>query len=103
MSDSTLHLKLDRILAGQVSAAVQATEQNESLEALIAGLSRFADSFDTLAEVVARLAAALSKEEGTGELRELLVQIVQRLEAIQDTSGRTLDAVHHMHPANAPG
>lgn len=75
MAESDLHLKLDRILAGQ-AAHQQALSDNEtSIKTLIAGMHALSDDQATMRELLAQLAEAISQEQDNTELRDLIQKI----------------------------
>jgi hypothetical protein len=54
MSEAALHLKLDRILAGQDQILNRMTEQDETTEILTAAMATLNDSIGTQTEVINR-------------------------------------------------
>lgn len=72
MSDSAIHLKLDRLLAGQERILERQADQDALIEALTAGLSNLVDALDTQRELLARLAKAMSAEQGGDEVRDAM-------------------------------
>lgn len=99
MSDSAIHLKLDRILAGQESILERQTDQEASIEALTAGLSNLVDALDTQRELLARLAKAMSAEQGGDEVRDAILAISQSLKQLQDDSGQMVTMLSGLGPA----
>ena len=88
MSDSTLHLKLDRILAGQEQILRRITDQDETIAILNAVLATLKDAVSTQTEVINRLSEAMSEEAGGGDLQELIKSIAVSLKQIkEDGSG----------------
>lgn len=75
MAESDLHLKLDRILAGQASQQQAIAGLDNSVTSLAAGLSVLSDDLATQREILAKLVEAMSKEQEGGEMRELLMRI----------------------------
>jgi Mg2+ and Co2+ transporter CorA len=84
MSESALHLKLDRILAGQDQIQHQISEQNETIGVLTATMTTFNDSIGTQTEIINRLAEALSEESGSSDLHEALKSIAISLKQIKE-------------------
>lgn len=84
MSESALHLKLDRILAGQDQILNQMTEQDETTAILTAAITTLNDSIGTQTEVINRLAEALSEEAGSSDLHEALKSIATSLKQIKE-------------------
>jgi hypothetical protein len=60
MSETALHLKLDRILARQDQVLSRMTEQDETIAILTGAMTTLNDSIGTQTEVINRLAEALS-------------------------------------------
>ena len=56
MSESALHLKLDRIITGQAQILARITEQDETTAILTAAITTLNDSIGTQTEVIDRLA-----------------------------------------------
>lgn len=99
MSESAIYLKLDRILAGQESILERQTDQDASIEALTAGLSNLVDALDTQRELLARLAKAMSAEQGEDEVRDAILAISQSLKQIQEDSGQMVTMLSGLGPA----
>lgn len=99
MSDSAIHLKLDRILAGQESILERQTDQDASIEALTAGLSNLVDALDTQRELLARLAKAMSAEQGADEVRDAILAISQSLKQLHEDSGQMVTILSGLGPA----
>ena len=84
MSESALHLKLDRILAGQDQILNRMTEQHETTAMLTAAMATLNDSIGTQTEVINRLAEALSEESGSSDLHAALTSIATSLKQIKE-------------------
>ncbi len=84
MSESALHLKLDRILAGHEQILNRLTEQDETTAILTAAMAALNDSIGTQTEVINRLAEALSEESGSSDLHEALRSIAVSLKQIKE-------------------
>ena len=84
MSESALHLKLDRILAGQDQILNRITEQDETTAILTAAITTLNDSIGTQTEVINRLAKALSEESGSSDLHEAFKSIAVSLKQIKE-------------------
>jgi prefoldin subunit 5 len=84
MNDSALHLKLDRILAGQEQIQRQIAEQNETIGVLTATMTTFNESIGTQTEIIDRLAEALSGESGSSDLHEAITSIATSLKQIKE-------------------
>ena len=97
---SLLHLKLDRILAGQEQIAARQADTDAALEALIAGLTNLAQTMDVQRELLVKLAEAMSQEDAGTELHELIEGMTASLrqiqadgQAMQEALGRLPDVV----------
>jgi DNA-binding transcriptional regulator GbsR (MarR family) len=84
MSESALHLKLDRILAGQDQILSRIIEQDETTAILTAAMANLNDSIGTQTEVINRLAEALSEEPGSSDLHEAIKSIATSLKQIKE-------------------
>jgi prefoldin subunit 5 len=84
MNDSALHLKLDRILAGQEQIQRQIAEQNGTIGVLTATMTTFNESIGTQTEIIDRLAEALSGESGSSDLHEAITSIATSLKQIKE-------------------
>ena len=84
MSESALHLKLDRILAGQDQILNRIIEQDETTAILTAAITTLNDSIGTQTEVINRLAGGLSEESGSSDLHEALKSIATSLKQIKE-------------------
>lgn len=88
MTDQAMHLKLDRLLAGQESILARQVDQDAAVGALAAGLTLLQEAIDTQTETLERLAQAVSAEEGSGEMRELIISLSMSLRQIEASSER---------------
>jgi DNA-binding transcriptional regulator GbsR (MarR family) len=84
MSESALHLKLDRILAYQEQILDRITEQDETTAILTAAITTVNDSIGTQTELINRLAEALSEESGSSDLHEAIESIATSLKQIKE-------------------
>jgi DNA-binding transcriptional regulator GbsR (MarR family) len=84
MSEAALHLKLDRILAGQDQILNRMTEQDETTAILTAAMATLNDSIGTQTEVINRLAEALSEEQDSSDLHEAIKSIATSLKQIKE-------------------
>ena len=76
MAEADLHLKLDRILAGQEDAAKERAELELVLSMLLQGVQNLIPLFGTQREMLQRLLEAASDETGGGgEITELIARI----------------------------
>jgi hypothetical protein len=101
MSESALHLKLDRILAGQEQILNQIIEQDETTAILTAAVTTLNDSIGTQTEVIDRLAEALSEEAGSSDLHEAIQSIAVSLKQIKDDGASMHVMLGRLAPAVA--
>jgi hypothetical protein len=101
MSESALHLKLDRILAGQDQILNRMTEQDETTAILTAAMATLNDSIGTQTEVINRLAEALSEEPGSSDLQEAIVSIATSLKQIKEDGSHLHVMLGRLAPAVA--
>lgn len=88
MSDPDIHLKLDRVIAGQGQTNARLDELDETIRVLIAAISVQRESVATQTEVINRLSEAMSKETGSGDLVAELASIAVNLKNIQQDGAR---------------
>jgi hypothetical protein len=100
MADPDIHLKLDRLLAGQERLVARIEEQKETIAALSAGLSVLHETVGTQTETINRLSAAMS-EEGGGELGQEIAAIAVSLKQIQQDGARLVVLVGRLPNAVA--
>jgi phosphoserine phosphatase len=100
MADPDIHLKLDRLLAGQERLVARIEEQKETIAALSAGLSVLHETVGTQTETINRLAAAMS-EEGGGDLGRETAAIAVSLKQIQQDGARLVVLVGRLPNAVA--
>ena len=84
MSEAALHLKLDRILAGQDQILNRIIEQDETTAILTAAITTLNNSIGTQTEVIDRLAEALSEESGSSDLHEAIKSIATSLKQLKE-------------------
>jgi DNA-binding transcriptional regulator GbsR (MarR family) len=84
MSESALHLKPDRIFAGQEQILNRIIEQDETTAILTAAMTNLRDSIGTQTEVINRLAEALSEESGSSDLHAAIKSIATSLKQIKE-------------------
>ena len=101
MSDPNLHLKLDRILAGQEQILERITEQDETIGVLTASLTTMNESIGTQTEVIDRLSEAMSQEAGGGDIQELIKSIAVSLKQIKEDGSRVYVALGQLAPSIA--
>ncbi len=88
MTDQAMHLKLDRLLAGQDSILARQSDQDAAVGALVAGLTLLQEAIDTQTETLDRLAQAMSAEEAPGEMRDLIISLSMSLRQIEGSTER---------------
>jgi ABC-type transporter Mla subunit MlaD len=88
MTDQAMHLKLDRLLAGQESILARQTDHDAAVGALTAGLTLLQEAIDTQTETLDRLAQAMSAEEAPGEMRDLIISLSMSLRQIEGSTER---------------
>jgi len=101
VADPDIHLKLDRILAGQERLMARIGEQNEIIAVWTAAVSVLNDAVNTQTETLNRLAEAMSKEEGGGDLVKEIAAIAVSLKQIQQDGARMVVLVGRMPNAVA--
>lgn len=101
MSDSTIHLKLDRILAGQEQILRRIADQDETIATLNAVLATLTDAVGTQTEVINRLSDAMSEELDGGDTRELLKSIAASLKQIKEDGSETRVMLGRLAPTIA--
>jgi phosphoserine phosphatase len=101
VADSDIHLKLDRILFGQDQLLARIREQDETIAVLAAGLSVLREAVMTQTETITRLAEAMSKEEGSGDLVKEIASIAVSLKQIQQDGARMVVLVGRLPTAVA--
>ena len=82
MAEADLHLKLDRILSRQDEQMDATANLEQSITALVGGLSALSDGLDVQTELLERVIAAISAETPDGGLRDVLVSIQASLAQI---------------------
>ena len=100
MADPDIHLKLDRILAGQQQLLARIDEQKETINILAAAVSVQQQSLDTNTETISRLAEAMS-QEGGGDLVKEIASISVSLKQIQQDGARMVVLVGRLPNAVA--
>jgi hypothetical protein len=101
MSESALHLKLDRILAGQEQILSQMIEQDETTAILTTAITTINDSIGTQTEVIDRLAEVLSEEPGSSDLQEAIKSIAVSLKQIKEDGASLHVMLGRLAPAVA--
>ncbi|MEA2788991.1 MAG: hypothetical protein QOG73_1397 [Acetobacteraceae bacterium] len=101
MSEAALHLKLDRILAGQDQILNRMPEQDETTAILTAAMATLNDSIGTQTEVINRLAEALSEEQDSSDLHEAIKSIATSLKQIKEDGANMQVMLGRLAPAVA--
>ena len=94
-----IHLKLDRILAGQAQLMARMDESDATVRALISAISVQREAVSTQTEVINRLAEAMSKEEGAGELATHFASIAVSLKQMKEDGARMVVLVGRLPSA----
>ena len=100
MADTDIHLKLDRILAGQGQLLARIGEQDETIRVLAAAVSVIKEAVNTQTETINRLSEAMS-QEGGGDLVKEIASISVSLKQIQQDGARMVVLVGRMPNAVA--
>jgi hypothetical protein len=97
-----IHLKLDRILAGQQQVLACLGEQKELISLVRAGIEALDGNVQIQTEVIERLSEAVSEEDGGGgNLVAALAQIAASLRLIQQDGARMVVQVGRLPNAVA--
>lgn len=92
MSDTTgLHLKLDRLLAGQDKATAAIGALEAAIRAQDAGLAALLDGLAANRELLAQIAAQMSEETGGQDLALMLVEMNRALAQLVVDSTRMVE------------
>jgi hypothetical protein len=101
MAEADIHLKLDRMLAGQTKLLACLKEQKEIADILIAGVVTQTETIATQTEVINRLAEAMSKEAGGGDIQALIASIAVSLKQLKEDGARMVVLVGRLPNAVA--
>jgi chromosome segregation ATPase len=101
MGDPDIHLKLDRILAGQSQISARMDEHAETIRVLISTMSIMHEAVSTQTETIDQLSEAMSREEEAGELATALASMADNLKKIQQDSARTVVLISRLPDAVA--
>ena len=98
MSDSLVHLKLDKVLAGLDAVVTEQAEQRSTIAALTQSIGNLDNTLNTLIEVVSQLAQAVSSEQAAegGEMKELIARIAVRLDEIKADGTRMVTTIFRL-------
>jgi hypothetical protein len=96
VSDPDIHLKLDRILAGQAQLLARMDELDETNRVMAAAISLQREAIGTQTEVINRLSEAMSREEEGGDLGQEIAAIAVALKQIQQDGARLVVLVGRM-------
>ena len=96
---SLLHLKLDRVLAGQTQILSGQGDINATIETLVAAMANLSDTMNVQRELLVRLAEATSDEGNANEMRDLIISITQSLQKIQEDGARMVSMLAEMPKA----
>jgi phosphoserine phosphatase len=79
VAEADIHLKLDRLLAGQDQVLARLEEQGATTAVLIAGMVTMTETIATQTETINRLSEAMSREADRGHVRSLIELIAASL------------------------
>lgn len=88
MSESDIHLKLDRILSGQQQIVAKIQEQDATIAVLAAQISIQRETIATFNEVINRLAEAISQEDNGSGVTDALTSIAVSLKQMKEDGAR---------------
>jgi hypothetical protein len=88
VTEADIHLKLDRILAGQDRVLARLEEQSETTAVLIAGMVTLTETIATQTETINRLSEAMSQEADSGDAQSLIESIAVSLKQIKEDGAR---------------
>lgn len=95
MAEADLHLKLDRLLAGQERILARQEDHEAALVALKAGLDARDEAMEAVRELLARLVEEATDEgQDGGEMRDLLVKLERHLAQISADNGRMVTVIN---------
>ena len=94
MAEADLHLKLDRVLAELAQQRQATADLDVTVAALTQGLGALSDDLATQREVLERLTAAASTEEGGEEMRALIARIEASLAQMVADGGRMVTVLN---------
>jgi hypothetical protein len=101
MAEADLHLKLDRLVAGQDRVLARLEEQEETTSVLIAGMVTLTETIATQTETINRLSEAMSQEAVSGDVRSLIESIAVSLKQIKEDGARMVVLVGRLPNAVA--
>jgi hypothetical protein len=101
MAEADLHLKLDRLVAGQDRVLARLEEQEETTSVLIAGMVTLTETIATQTETINRLSEAMSQEADSGDVRSLIESIAVSLKQIKEDGARMVVLVGRLPNAVA--
>ena len=101
MAEADLHLKLDRLVAGQNRVLARLEEQEGTTSVLIAGMVTLTETIATQTETINRLSEAMSQEADSGDVRSLIESIAVSLKQIREDGARMVVLVGRLPNAVA--
>jgi hypothetical protein len=101
VAEADIHLKLDRILAGQDRVLARLEEQGETTAVLIAGMMTLTETIATQTETINRLSEAVSQEANSGDVQSLIGSIAVSLKQIKEDGARMVVLVGRLPNAVA--
>jgi hypothetical protein len=101
VAEADIHLKLDRLVAGQDRILARLEEQEETIAVLIAGMVTLTETIATQTETINRLFEAMSQEADSGDVRSLIESIAVSLKQIKEDGARMVVLVGRLPNAVA--
>jgi hypothetical protein len=101
VAEADIHLKLDRLMAGQDRIVARLEEQEETIAVLIAGMVTLTETIATQTETINRLSEAMSQEADSGDVRSLIESIAVSLKQIKEDGARMVVLVGRLPNAVA--
>lgn len=95
MAEADLHLKLDRLLAGQERILARQDAHEQALAAVAAGLQARDEAMDAVRELLSRLVEEATDEgQNGGEMRDLLLKLERHLAQIVADGTRMVTVIN---------
>jgi hypothetical protein len=101
VAEADIHLKLDRLVAGQDRILARLEEQEETIAVLIAGMVTLTETIATQTETINRLSEAMSQDADSGDVLSLIESIAVSLKQIKEDGARMVVLVGRLPNAVA--
>jgi hypothetical protein len=101
VAEADIHLKLDRLVAGQDRILARLEEQEETIAVLIAGMVTLTETIATQTETINRLSEAMSQDADSGDVQSLIESIAVSLKQIKEDGARMVVLVGRLPNAVA--